>query len=314
MCDPKRPATIVPGPRNLRRWEFMLLPGEDEAEMMHKDTVSRLLEPWLQEVTHRITRASTYTFHGLIADRWQVGRVFLAGDAAHQTPPFFGQGMCHGMRDVANLAWKIGLVCRDAADATLLSTYQVEREPHVRAVTIAAIEAGRYICLLDPEEAAKRDASLRERLRAMPHATAADLIPPLAKGVIAAETAGCGERFIQPRVGALLLDDLVGTGWRIFAAGPDEADRAAAHARQLLPDLAVATIDVSLLPNNQSLVHWLGLHKARYALIRPDFYVFGTGHEPSELLRRLAGALRVMSKLTPDYPANPGSSREATQH
>jgi 3-(3-hydroxy-phenyl)propionate hydroxylase len=314
MCDPKRPATIVPGPRNLRRWEFMLLPGEDEQQMMRRDAVSRLVGPWLQDVPHRITRASTYTFHGLIADRWQVGRLFLAGDAAHQTPPFFGQGMCHGMRDVANLAWKLALVSRDAADATLLSTYQIEREPHVRTITTAAIEAGRYICLLDPAQAAKRDASLRERSRSTPHATAADLIPPLAQGVIAAETAGCGERFIQPRVGGLLLDDVVGTGWRIFAAGPDEAGRAAALAQQLLPDLDVAAIDVSRLPDNQSLVSWLDSRKARYALVRPDFYVFGTGHEPSELLRGLAAALRPISKLKPDFPANPGSSREATQH
>ena len=92
----------------------MLLPGESDAEMTRPETVAALLAPYLTGVVHRIVRASTYRFHGLIAQKWRDGRVFLAGDAAHQTPPFFGQGMCHGMRDVANLVWKLALVVQTA--------------------------------------------------------------------------------------------------------------------------------------------------------------------------------------------------------
>jgi 3-(3-hydroxy-phenyl)propionate hydroxylase len=112
MCDPSRPATIVPGRRNHRRWEFMLLPGEGDAEMMAPDKVSELVGAWMKNVPHEIVRASTYRFHGLVAEHWQVGNVFLTGDAAHQTPPFFGQGMCHGLRDVANLAWKMAAIVK----------------------------------------------------------------------------------------------------------------------------------------------------------------------------------------------------------
>ena len=116
----------------MRRWEMMLLPGEDDAAMMAPETVAALLAPYLDGVPHRIVRATTYRFHGLVATRWQEGQVFLAGDAAHQTPPFFGQGMCHGLRDVANLAWKLGLVLSGGAPRSLLETYQPERDPHRR--------------------------------------------------------------------------------------------------------------------------------------------------------------------------------------
>jgi 3-(3-hydroxy-phenyl)propionate hydroxylase len=120
----------------------------------------------MKDVPHRIIRAATYRFHGLVAHRWQMGNVFLAGDAAHQTPPFFGQGMCHGLRDVANLAWKMAAVAQDKADPAILDTYQGERDPHVRGVIGAAVAAGRYICELDPIKADERDAQMAARAAA----------------------------------------------------------------------------------------------------------------------------------------------------
>jgi len=201
MCDPNRPTTIVPGRGNHRRWEFMLLPGEDDQAMMAPHNVAALVAPYLSGVPHRIVRAATYRFHGLVADQWRQGGVFLAGDAAHQTPPFFGQGMCHGMRDVANLAWKLAAVMHSDAPDTLLDTYQPERDPHVRAVITAAVEAGRYICVLEPQAAAARDTAMREAAKNARQVTAADLIPAISTGIIALGTSGAGERFIPPRVG-----------------------------------------------------------------------------------------------------------------
>jgi hypothetical protein len=110
-----------------------------------------------------------------------MGNVFLAGDAAHQTPPFFGQGMCHGLRDVANLAWKMAAVAQDKADPAILDTYQGERDPHVRGVIGAAVAAGRYICELDPIKADERDAQIRAAA-AKSGETAADLIPAMVPG------------------------------------------------------------------------------------------------------------------------------------
>lgn len=297
MCDPKRPATVVPGRGIHRRWEFMLLPGEDDEQMSKPAAVAQLVQPWLEGVPHHITRAVTYRFHGLIAERWQVGRVFLAGDAAHQTPPFFGQGMCHGLRDVANLAWKLQLVANGTAPASLLETYQPERDPHVRSVITAAVEAGRYICMLDPEKAATRDSGLRERMKQAAPATAADLIPALSNGVVALGTAGAGERFIQPRVDGQLLDALTGSGWRIFAANAALASEAAARWAAVLSSIALTTIDVSTLADGGVLRAWLDVRGARVVLVRPDSYVFGTSaDDAASIVERLAQSLGCMAQ------------------
>lgn len=266
MCDPARPATIVPGRGSIRRWEFMLLPGEDDAEMMRPDKVAELLAPYVADVPHRIVRAATYRFHGLIAERWQQGRVFLAGDAAHQTPPFFGQGMCHGMRDAANLVWKVAAVLRGEAAPALLDTYQPERDPHVRHVVTAAVEAGRYICELDPTRAAARDADIRARSNQV--STAAELIPPYAHGAVAAGTPGAGERFVQPWVGDRLLDDVTGGGWRLFVTDPG------ATAGDL--GFPVTVIVVDDIQDDGTLVRWFADRGVTAALVRPDHYVFGT--------------------------------------
>ena len=269
MCDPARPATIVPGRGTMRRWEFMLLPGEDDAEMMRADRVAALIDPYLGDVPHRLVRATTYRFHGLIAERWRERRVFLAGDAAHQTPPFFGQGMCHGMRDVANLVWKLDLVVRGASDPALLDSYQVERDPHVRSVVTAAVEAGRYICELDADRAAARDAAMRERARSGQTGTAADLIPAYGSGAIATDTPGAGERFVQPRLDdGRLLDDATGSGWRLFVA-----DGAAVTAPDAFDMAIVAVADIA---DGGTLSRWLGERGATAVLVRPDGYVFGT--------------------------------------
>lgn len=289
MCDPRRPATIVPGRGNHRRWEFMLLPGEEDEAMMRPETVAALVAPYLAGVPHRIVRAATYRFHGLIAEHWQAGRVFLAGDAAHQTPPFFGQGMCHGLRDVANLAWKLAMVANEDAAEAILDSYQAERDPHVRAVISAAVAAGRYICLLDPDAAATRDEALRAAARDGGHTTAADLIPAIVDGIIAGDTAGAGERFIQPYLGEgdarVLLDAATGDGWRLFAI-----DTPTAHEARLAP-AGLSVIDASQIDDGGAIAVWLVRRHARAVLVRPDFYVFGTGTKADQLIERWTAML-----------------------
>lgn len=299
MCDPRRPATVVPGRGEHRRWEFMLLPGEDDAEMMRPERVAQLLAPWVEGAPHRIIRAATYRFHGLIADRWQVGRVFLAGDAAHQTPPFFGQGMCHGFRDAANLAWKLALVEAGGADAGILASYQPERDPHVRHVISAAVEAGRYICLLDPAEAAARDLRMRDQARSAAPSTAAELIPPIRAGILAAGTPAAGERFIQPLIeteaGPRLLDDIA-SGWRLFVRARAIADQARSSAARRLAVLPLQVLAADELGDGGALARWLDERGAAAVVVRPDFYVFGgaadaAGVDPllASLAAQLAG-------------------------
>jgi 3-(3-hydroxy-phenyl)propionate hydroxylase len=304
LCDPRRPSTIVPGRGRHRRWEFMLLPGETESEMMQPQQVSCLLAPWVADEPCKLVRAATYRFHGLVAERWQISRVFLAGDAAHQTPPFFGQGMCHGMRDVANLVWKMKLVLGGLASPALLETYQVERDPHVRAVVNAAIAAGKYICELDGATAAKRDAELRKLLGKPRPASAGDLIPAIAAGMVKDR----GERFIQPEVGSggrrMRLDDATGGGFvligkaaALFDALSDElrSQWDAIGGRCYALASATDTRCTQLEDVEGSLGQWLDVKAASAVLIRPDFYVFGTAASAQEvpsLLRDLTHKLR----------------------
>ncbi len=143
VCDRTRLATFVPSHGAHRRWEFRL--AEDELV----PDVWRLLARWgVTRDNADLVRAATYRFHALEAERWREGNVFLAGDAAHQMPPFMGQGMCSGIRDAANLAWKLAEVVHEGGPDSLLDTYEAERRPHVAAVTAMSIQAGQLISRL----------------------------------------------------------------------------------------------------------------------------------------------------------------------
>ncbi|MEM9464820.1 MAG: bifunctional 3-(3-hydroxy-phenyl)propionate/3-hydroxycinnamic acid hydroxylase [Actinomycetota bacterium] len=144
-CDPARVVTYVPGHADRRRWEFQFLPGETKEEMESPTHIAELLSPWGTADQLRIDRIAVYRFHATVADAFRVGDVFLAGDAAHQMPPFNGQGMCTGMRDVDNLVWKLGCVAADRADDRLLDTYETERKPHAAGQVAHAVDAGRLI-------------------------------------------------------------------------------------------------------------------------------------------------------------------------
>ncbi|BFM08488.1 bifunctional 3-(3-hydroxy-phenyl)propionate/3-hydroxycinnamic acid hydroxylase [Halioxenophilus aromaticivorans] len=298
MCDPKRPATVVPGRGNHRRWEFMLLPDEDPQAMMQPENVAPLMEPWLGAIPHKIVRAATYRFHALIAEQWQQGQVFLAGDAAHQTPPFFGQGMCHGLRDVSNLVWKMELIFKGLAPRSILQTYQEERDPHVRAVISTAVDAGRYICVLDENKAAARDADIREKAASGQLAkTGAGIIPPLKAGVVATHTSGAGERFIQPSLqtdsGEQLMDNILGCGWRLFAANASLAAQAQQTLAQWPAQFNVRVVDCQTLADAGAIAAWLEQHNAKTVVVRPDAYVFGTANSAAELLSQLAQSLSL---------------------
>ena len=307
LCDPTRPATLVPGRGNHRRWEFMLLPGERDDEMMQPDRVKALIAPYVHGVPHKIIRAATYRFHGLVAEQWQNGRVFLAGDAAHQTPPFFGQGMCHGMRDVANLAWKLAAVLRRGAGSAVLDTYQTEREPHVRAVIAAAIAAGRYICERDPAVARKRDETLRAAMGKPAPGSASDLIPPIRAGIIddnGEGRPGTGARFIQPFVSfngrRMLLDDATGGGFRLLASSADVVANLTETELESFRKIGgqILAIGDAVSDIDGDIAAWFTAHGAAAVVVRPDFYVYGIALDSADLARLMA-TLRRLSTSAP---------------
>ena len=151
-CDPLRPSTYVKGHGRYRRWEFQVQPNEDSAVLNTEAELWRILKPWLTYSDARIVRSAVYRFHAVVAPTMQNGNVFLAGDSAHQMPPFLGQGLNSGMRDAMNLAWKLAFVSRGAATTALLDTYSTERVPHVRNTVGHAADLGRLINQLSGKE------------------------------------------------------------------------------------------------------------------------------------------------------------------
>lgn len=134
-CDPRRPAPHMPAPGGRQRWEFMLHPGEDPDQMLRGESLQALLRPWVDAANITIERKAVYRFHARTASAFRAGRTLLVGDAAHVMPPFIGQGLVSGLRDVGNLAWKLAWVVQGRASDRVLDSYQTERRPHVRAIT-----------------------------------------------------------------------------------------------------------------------------------------------------------------------------------
>jgi 3-(3-hydroxy-phenyl)propionate hydroxylase len=298
FCDPRRPATRIPGPGKHHRWEFMLLPGETAEEIQRPESIEALLRPWVAIDEVQILRAAVYTFHALVAERWRDGRLFLAGDAAHQTPVFLGQGLCHGIRDVQNLIWKLVAVIRGAPDHDLLDSFESERRPHVEAIITMAVNAGRDICLLDPEAAAERDARIRTQATAgqLP-ATTFQGMPPLQGGLFTRR--GAGELFPQPEVTTsdgrrTLMDDVVGTT-PVLVATPPAAESLSGLARSL--GAAVVTLDGDRAAHRvtapTTMEDWLAERGGGIAILRPDRYI----HAIADDLDEAAAALREVCLL-----------------
>ena len=132
LCDSARPTPHMPAPGGRERWEFMLQPGETHEEMERPEKVAELLAPWIAPEDLVVERKAVYRFHARCCNTFQQGRVFLAGDAAHITPPFVGQGLVAGLRDVANLGWKLAWVVKGQAAPALLDSYDKERRPHAK--------------------------------------------------------------------------------------------------------------------------------------------------------------------------------------
>ena len=159
-CEPQQPATFVIGTGAHRRWEVMLNDDENPREAEQPENVWRRLSRWITPDDGQLWRSASYRFHALVAREWQAGRIFLAGDAAHQQPPFLGQGFCQGVRDVANLSWKLQRVLSGHSGPKLLQSYGAERALHVRKLTGIIKSIGSLIAERDPNRAAERDARL----------------------------------------------------------------------------------------------------------------------------------------------------------
>ncbi|QUR66277.1 bifunctional 3-(3-hydroxy-phenyl)propionate/3-hydroxycinnamic acid hydroxylase [Mycobacterium spongiae] len=304
VCDPQRIATYLCGKDPYRRWEFQLAEGETREEMLAPEKIRELLDRWLPPEHYEIRRAAVYQFHAATADRWRDGRIFLAGDAAHQTPPFLGQGLNAGFRDAVNLGWKLPLVHRGLCEAGLLETYAGERDAHARELVEWAVAIGKLI-----ETLAAREAGLPD-----PH-PAIDLsagygqgraAPPLRDGVLMTDQAErglpVGVQLLQPTVRVaggepVRLDELLGPGFAVV--GRTQADVAlGAHARAVLEMLDGRAVGLEGLTAVEGACDPVfDTHAA--VVLRPDRYVFGVVDDEynlDALLIRLAQQLALRRK------------------
>ncbi|MES2189501.1 MAG: bifunctional 3-(3-hydroxy-phenyl)propionate/3-hydroxycinnamic acid hydroxylase [Pseudomonadota bacterium] len=281
ICDPARPAYAGASGQRLR-WEFMVHDHESSREMLRHEHIWSLIENSVRPIQREqgeIIRSAVYTFESLIARRWRSGRLLIAGDAAHRMPPFLGQGMCAGVRDASNLAWKLAAVLQGRADDGLLDTYETERAPHVTAFTRGAIEAGKFVQMSDPVEIAARMKDMQDNPKSF-----APPNPHLGPGLSEVNGSnGIGRQFMQPVVNGQRLDDLVGHHFALVARAGFLAGGAspAALARQW-PGLKVVELSV-----DQSAA--LAPYGAEALILRPDRYVHASAADVSSLEKALAG-------------------------
>jgi 3-(3-hydroxy-phenyl)propionate hydroxylase len=301
FCDTRRPCITLPGPDQTRRFEFKLLAGETDADLLAPDMVARLLRDHGADPNATIRRTVVYRFHARVAPRWSFGRVFLAGDAAHITPPFAGQGMNSGIRDAQNLAWKLAAVLTGRAGPGLLDSYERERRDHVWQMIRLALRMGRVM-------------SPRTRLhgvltRAAFHTlglwpAARDYVaqmkykppPRFAEGFILPRGEGrrelVGRLLPQPEVilpdgTRVLLDEVLGSRFALLIHGPDASDGFAKLSHPIWNRLEAARIGVLppggtageaggvayVVAADEKLATALARHPGCALLLRPDHYV-----------------------------------------
>ncbi len=141
----ERPATYCRNVGKRRRWEFAIQDNEDEKEILSDEYIWNFLKPWLNPKDAYLERKAIYIFQSAIARKWRKGRIFIAGDAAHLMPPFMGQGMCAGIRDVSNLAWKISWCIKNNHNEKFLDTYQSERFSNAKEYIETTMRMGEFV-------------------------------------------------------------------------------------------------------------------------------------------------------------------------
>jgi 3-(3-hydroxy-phenyl)propionate hydroxylase len=328
VCDPSCPTVSCVQPNGHHRFEFMLTPGQTREQIEHPDTVRRYLSKHIDVDKFEILRKLVYTFNALMAEHWRDRRVLLAGDAAHMTPQFIGQGMNAGVRDAYNLAWKLDAVLRGQAGDALLDSYQAERAPHAAAMIAEAIRMKSYVSMVNPFGTALRNVLTRVVTR-LPkigrYVRQADFIPkPTYQpgsyfGLPRKRRRGAEGRLMpQPDVRGpdgrrTRFDALVGPGFVLIGAGCDPRESLDDCGRELWRALGasyVALYPFGGRPQGQvpraapdglieiedpdgSLQQWLrasGGGRGSVAIVRPDKFVFALvpGRELPQTTREVA--------------------------
>ncbi|MEM1285763.1 MAG: bifunctional 3-(3-hydroxy-phenyl)propionate/3-hydroxycinnamic acid hydroxylase [Pseudomonadota bacterium] len=316
FCSAARPHVSIPAPRGGRRYEFMVMPGEDGNALLEDDQLQAILAPFRQIGEADIIRKAIYTFHARMAAKWRDGRVFLMGDAAHLTPPFAGQGMNAGLRDAHNLAWKLALVVKGVAGPNLLDSYEEERREPAWSMIQLAVAMGQVVMPRDAAQAQLRDALV---LALAPFPSARDFLidmkfkprPRYEKGFFLDlhnpqfEGSMVGDMAPQPVVdldhGQSAVDELLGPGFALVAQSL-EGETALAEADHPLwnaLDARRLTVDLTKpLARGETRARAWRSHRDQVLLIRPDRYV-AAAMNPKDL-DKAAGRLQAQLHSQPE--------------
>ncbi len=277
FCNPDRPMTYCRSPGIRRRWEITVKSGESDVEVTTPDCVWQFLSRWITPEDANLERSAVYTFRSQVAKDWRKGRMLIAGDAAHLTPPFMGQGMCAGIRDAANLAWKLIACLNDSSD-DLLDTYQDERAPHARAYVETAKNLGGLINSLDRQSALQMAQEQGDGVAQM-----RSIAPRLGTSTLMNKAQGAyvGRPFGQIDLGKGQrgFDDIIGYGHAIIS--PTRPTNMPANAYWLDPD------------QNASLASALDNLDAKVVWIRPDRYVGAVSDTGGDLLDALSAYIET---------------------
>jgi 3-(3-hydroxy-phenyl)propionate hydroxylase len=291
-CDPRRPGMFLQTPHNTRRWEWMLMPGEDREAFLEDEQIDALLTPHIDTSKIEVFRRRVYDFHAILAEHFQKGRAFIAGDAAHMTPPFAGQGLNSGLRDVTNLGWKLAAVLKAGAPDCLLDSYQAERWDHAKEVIDLALILGDQIQPIDPGAAEARDAMFAE-LNQQPEAMA-QFVDSILQGLLnryflKGSAVGIGEEYLvgrmisQPAVidaggRSALLDNYLGEGFAILGYNCDPEQELGESLVGQWRERGLVFVGIDDTGSNSGLAleadsHLAGLFsqgRANMVLLRPD--------------------------------------------
>jgi 2-polyprenyl-6-methoxyphenol hydroxylase-like FAD-dependent oxidoreductase len=312
LCDPERPTTFVPGgifrDREIRRWEFMRLPHESRQDIEGEETVWRLLSKWVDPSRAQLVRHAVYTFKSLSARSWRRNNVFIAGDAAHLMPPFMGQGMCSGLRDAFNLAWKLDMVMNGLAHENLLDTYEAERKPHASQIIDISMHLGEIVCVADAERAAARDRAYKDGSAAPP-----PLFPHLEQGFLDHSDAGAElAGRLAPHARITLdgveggMDAVLGMGFTLLLRGASAKDVFTSEKIASLSELEVRMVQFSRDTQADAardvdgkLTAFFDKHNIDALIVRPDFYIYAAVHKVQSLTSLVDNMLSAVTHKPP---------------
>ncbi|MFB9712728.1 FAD-dependent monooxygenase [Arthrobacter methylotrophus] len=292
--DPKRPHVIVPGLDGRCRYEFRLFAGEGEpSQAPDFELIKRLVAPYRDIEPHQVERAINYRFNAVNADRYREGRFFLLGDAAHMMPPFAGQGLNSGIRDAANLTWKVAEVVKGKAPDSILDSYEPERKPHAGAIIAQSVRLGSVVMTTSERVARNRDEVIRQKLgtadgraffEEMRYRPIAQFVSDLSVTHNAGRAIGQPLVFDATSRTTARMDHVVGNDWVLL--GVDVASESWAEAKQVAERFdasrwyipfddvqpRTAEVDGLLIDLDGSLYREFEEYRGKFVLVRPDHF------------------------------------------